>query len=85
MTVDEVGTRDGMSILVYNQPIDFPAVDKQLKANSATGMDQKLAAVLGNELIDATQVNYSATDGAFGASCDATRNAVAFVIEVEKR
>ncbi|MCC7502790.1 MAG: DUF4384 domain-containing protein [Flavobacteriales bacterium] len=85
MTVDEVGTRDVMSILVYNQPIDFPAVDKQLKANSATGMDQKLAAVLGNELIDATQVNYSATDGAFGASCDATRNAVAFVIEVEKR
>ena len=85
MTVDEVGTRDVMSILVYNQPIDFPTVDKQLKANSATGMAEKLAAVLGNELIDADQVNYAATEGAFGANCDASRNAVAFVIEVEKR
>jgi hypothetical protein len=85
MTVDDIGTRDVMAILVYNQPIDFPTVDKQMKANPATGLDGKLAAVLSDELIDPTNVNYTAVDGSFGASCDASRNAVALVIEVEKR
>jgi hypothetical protein len=83
--VDDIGTRDVMAILVYNQPIDFPTVDKQMKANPATGLDGKLAAVLSDELIDPANVNYTAADGSFGASCDASRNAVALVIEVEKR
>jgi len=85
MTVDDIGTRDVMAILVYNQPIDFPTIDKQMKANNATGLDGKLAAVLGDELMDPAKVNYVAKEGTFGASCDASRNAVALVIEVEKR
>jgi hypothetical protein len=85
MTVDEVGTRDVMAILVYNQPIDFPAIDKQMKGSAAIGLDEKLGAVLGNELMDPAEVTYTAADGSFGAQCQASRNAVAFVIEVEKK
>ncbi len=85
MTVDEVGTRDVMAVLVYDRAIDFPKLDAALKADAAKGLDAKLAAVLGDELTDAAQVNYSDASGAFAASCAARRNAVAFVIEVEKR
>jgi C1A family cysteine protease len=85
MTVDEVGTRDVMAILVYNQPIDFPKVDAAMKADAAKGLDAKLTAVLGGELIDPANVSYTAAQGAFGASCAMDRNAVAFVIEVDKR
>jgi hypothetical protein len=41
--------------------------------------------VLGNELMDPAYVTYTAADGAFGAQCQASRNAVAFVLEVDKR
>lgn len=84
MTADEVGTTDVMTILVYDQAIDFEKLDAALKASTVSGMDAKLSAVLGNELADAGTLTY--TQGrTFGASGAASRSAMALVLEIEKR
>ncbi len=84
MTADDVGTTDVMTILVYNQAIDFNKMDAALKASAAKGMDAKLSAVLGGELADAASLNY--TQGkTFGASGPANKAAMAVVLEIEKR
>ena len=84
MTADDVGTTDVMTILVYNQAIDFTKLDAALKASVAKGMDAKLNAVLGNELSDANSLTY--TQGrTFGASGPASKAAMAVVLEIEKR
>jgi len=73
-----------MTILVYNQAIDFTKLDAALKASVAKGMDAKLNAVLGNELSDANSLTY--TQGrTFGASGPASKAAMAVVLEIEKR
>ena len=84
MTADEVGTTDVMTILVYNQAIDFNKVDAALKASNAKGMDAKLTAVLGGELADAASLTY-AQGKTFGASGPASKAAMAVVLEIEKR
>ncbi len=79
---DEVGDRDQIAILVTNQPFDYPRINEQLLASPAQGLQAKLAAVLGDEL--ATDVQYR--DGAtISASSTQGRNAVAFVLELDKR
>jgi len=84
MTADDVGTTDVMTILVYNQAIDFKKVDEALKTSSASGMDAKLSAVLGTELAEASGLNY--TQGkTFGATGTASKAAMAVVLEIEKR
>lgn len=84
MTADDGGTTDVMTILVYNQAIDFTKLDAALKASVAKGMDAKLNAVLGNELSDANSLTY--TQGwTFGASGPASKAAMAVVLEIEKR
>lgn len=84
MTADDVGTTDVMTILVYNQAIDFNKVDGALKTSTAKGMDAKLSAVLGAELAEASLLNY--TQGkTFGATGPANKAAMAVVLEIEKR
>ncbi|MBL7954351.1 MAG: hypothetical protein JNJ91_04885 [Flavobacteriales bacterium] len=84
MTADDVGTTDVMTILVYNQAIDFNKVDGALKASTAKGMDAKLSVVLGTELAEASSLNY--TQGkTFGATGPANKAAMAVVLEIEKR
>ena len=84
LTADEVGTTDVMSIVVYNQHIEYPKVNEVMKQNPAKGLEAKLAAALGNELMNADGLTYS--EGAtFGASGAASSNAVAFVLKIDKR
>jgi hypothetical protein len=84
MTADDVGTTDVMTILVYHQAIDFNKLDAALKASTASGMDAKLTAVLGNELTPAGALTY--TQGkTFGANGPASNAAMAVVLEIEKR
>ena len=59
MTADEVGTTDVMAILVHNQSVDFTKIDAALKASTATGLDAKLDAALGNGLIDPATLTYT--------------------------
>lgn len=84
LTADEVGTTDEMAILVTNQPFDYPKINELLKANAAKGLDAKLAAVLGNELTPATEPTYAEGE-TFGANAPTTRNALAIVLEIDKR
>ena len=84
LTADEAGALDVMAILVSNQPFDYPRINEQMKAGTAQGLDAKLSAVLDDELTPADTPTYSA-GGTFGASTPATANALAIVIEVEKR
>ena len=84
LTADEVGTVDVMAILVANQAFDYPAINTQMTSASARGLDAKLEAVLGAELFDANAATYSEGE-TFGASAPATRNALAIVLEIEKR
>ncbi|MFT3885556.1 MAG: C1 family peptidase [Flavobacteriales bacterium] len=84
LTADEVGTTDVMAILVTNQPFDYPKINEQLKSNAAKGLDAKLAAVLGNELTPANEPTYSEGE-TFGADAPAQRNALAIVLEIEKK
>jgi hypothetical protein len=84
MTADEVGTTDVMAILVFNQPLDFPRLNEQLKGSKAPGLDAKLQEVLGSELLEAAGATYS-EGGTFGVTAPATTNGLAVVLEIEKR
>lgn len=82
LEADEVGTVDVMAVVVYNQPVDYRRLNEQLKASAARGLAAKLQDVLGAEL--STGVRF--TDGeTIGAAGPADRNAVAVVLELEKR
>ena len=84
LTADDIGTTDVMAILVYNQPVEYPKVNEAMTQNPAKGLEAKLAAALGNELMNADGLTYS--EGAtFGASGPASSNAVAFVLKIDKR
>lgn len=84
LTADEVGSTDVMAILVANQPLDYPKINEAMKTNAAQGLDAKLAAVLGKELIDAGTPTYS-EGGTFGAKAPAERTTMALVLEVDKQ
>ena len=84
LTADEVGSTDVMAILVANQPLDYPKINEAMKTNSAQGLDAKLAAVLGKELIDGGTPTYSEGE-TFGAKAPADRTTMALVLEVDKQ
>ena len=84
LTADEVGTSDEMAILVYNQPVNFPQLNEVMKTNTAKGLDAKLSAALGTELMNADGLTYS-EGSTFGAAGPANSNAVAFVLRIDKR
>lgn len=84
LTADEIGSMDVMAILVANQPLDYPKINEAMKASGAKGLDAKLVAVLGDELIDANTPVYSQGE-TFGAKAPASRNTLAIVLEIEKR
>lgn len=84
LTADEVGSLDVFTILVANQPFDYPAIVKRMNGAGGRGVAAKMASVLGTELIDPTAPTYS--DGeTFGASSPATSNAMAIVVQMDKR
>ena len=84
LTADEVGSTDVMAILVADQPLDYPKINAAMKANAAQGLDAKLAAVVGNELIDAGTPTYS-EGGTFGAKAPAEKTTLAIVLKIEKQ
>ena len=84
LTADEVGSTDVMAILVADQPLDYPKINAAMKANAAQGLDAKLAAVVGNELIDAGTPTYS-EGGTFGAKTPAEKTTLAIVLKIEKQ
>ncbi|HEY0978696.1 MAG TPA: C1 family peptidase [Flavobacteriales bacterium] len=84
LTADDMGQRDVMALLITNQPFDYPKVNEQLKAAPGGTMNAKLEGVLGQELIPADAPVYS-QGGTFGAKVPATRNAMAIVLEIDKR
>jgi hypothetical protein len=83
LTADDIGTTDVMAILVYNQPVNYPQVNEAMTQNPAKGLETKLAAALGNELMNADGLTYS-EGTTFGASGPASSNAVAFVLKIDK-
>ncbi|MGV9013045.1 MAG: C1 family peptidase [Flavobacteriales bacterium] len=84
LTADEIGTQDEMAIVVANQPLDYPKLNESLKANTAKGLDAKLAAVLGNELVSADASAY--TEGeTFGAKTPASKTTLAIVLMIDKQ
>ncbi|MEZ4807037.1 MAG: C1 family peptidase [Flavobacteriales bacterium] len=82
LMADDVGSLDVMAILVTNQPFDYPKLNEAMSASTASGLDARLRAVLGSELSD--EVRF--TDGTtIGATSESGRNALAIVLELEKR
>ena len=77
-------TKRLMAILVADQPLDYPKINAAMKANAAQGLDAKLAAVVGNELIDAGTPTYS-EGGTFGAKAPAEKTTLAIVLKIEKQ
>ncbi|MBK7296395.1 MAG: hypothetical protein IPI91_06935 [Flavobacteriales bacterium] len=82
LKADDEGTVDVMAILITNQPFDYPKLNEAMLAGTAPSLDAKLNEVLGSEL--AMDVRY--TDGqTIGASSSAGKNALAIVLELEKK
>ncbi|MBK9075603.1 MAG: peptidase C1 [Flavobacteriales bacterium] len=82
LEADELGTMDVIAVLIFNQPIDYPKLNEQMKASPAKGMAAKLQAVLGDEL--STDVRFT-DGGTISATGPTDRNAMAVVLELEKR
>jgi len=84
LTADDVGTMDVMAILVTNQAFDYPAINTRMNEIPQPGVGVKLANVLGAELLDPSKADYTQGD-TFGASGAAATNAMAIVIQIDKR
>lgn len=84
LTADDTGNMDVMAIMVANQPMDYPAINERMKQRGNTGLASALPAVLGNELLAENDAQYGAGE-TFSVKAPATRNAIAVVIEIEKR
>jgi len=82
LMADQEGNLDVMAVLVTNQPFDYPKLNEAMLASTAKGLNAKLKAVLGEEL--SADVRFS--DGqTVGATSEAGKNALAVVLELEKR
>ncbi len=82
LMADDEGNLDVMAVLVTNQPFDYPKLNEAMLASPAQGLDAKLKAVLGEEL----SANVQFKDGeTIGAVSDAGKNALAIILELEKR
>lgn len=84
LTADKAGHTDMMAVLVANQPLDYPKINAAMKASPAQGLDAKLAAVLGDELLDAAAPHYAGGE-TFSAKAAASRNMLGIVLQIEKR
>lgn len=84
LEADQEGSLDVFAILVANQPMNYPAIDQRMKENKAGGIDKALPSVLGAELLPEDAARYTAGE-TFGAQAPASHNALALIIEVEKR
>ncbi|HRH39917.1 MAG TPA: hypothetical protein PK760_16320, partial [Flavobacteriales bacterium] len=84
LTADEVGDMDIMAILVTNQPFGYPEINERMNKFKAASLEVALPGVLGDELLNEAAVDY--TDGeTIGASGPASKNALAIMLEIEKR
>ena len=82
LMADDEGNLDVMAVLVTNQPFDYPKLNEAMLASKAVGLDAKLKDVLGDEL----SANVQFSDGAtIGATSSAGKNALAIVLELEKK
>jgi len=81
LMADDEGQRDVMAVLVTNQPFDYPKLNERLLASKAVGLAAKLSEVLGDEL--STDVHF--TDGTTIGASSSGGNALAIVLELEKR
>jgi hypothetical protein len=84
LEADDTGNLDVFAILVANQPMDYPAISKRMNAGKSDGIASALQRAMGDELVAENEARYTAGE-TFGVSAPATRNALALVIEVEKR
>jgi hypothetical protein len=81
LMADDEGKRDVMAVLVTNQPFDYPKLNERLLASKAVGLAAKLSEVLGDEL--STDVQF--TDGETIGASSQGGNALAIVLELDKR
>lgn len=84
LTTDDSGEMDVMAILVSNQPFNYPDINERMNRYKAASLEQALPGVLGDELLPPGDASYSEGE-TFGLVAPATRNAVAIVLEIEKR
>ncbi|HOW31341.1 MAG TPA: DUF4384 domain-containing protein [Bacteroidales bacterium] len=84
MQADEVGTKDIMAIVVTKKQIDYKQLNTAITASRAATFAGKLTEALGNDLMGNVSFTNNGDDIAF--QCDLNgKNAVAMVIEVDKR
>lgn len=84
LTADAIGNMDVMAVLVANQPLDYPRINAAMTADPAQGLEDKLAAVLGEELTPAGAPTYSEGE-TFGAKVAADKNTLAIVLQIDKQ
>lgn len=84
LTADQVGTTDVISILVADQPLDFPKINAAMTQSTAQGLDAKLAAALGDELGAAESFSYSEGE-TFGVRGPTQRPSLAVVLKIDKK
>jgi len=83
LQADDIGSKDLMAVVVTKQPVDYKVLNETI--NSSRGsFASKLAEALGNKL--RTNVDFSEKNGNVGFDIQVeTDDAVAFILEVDKR
>ena len=84
MKPDEVGSRDYMAIVVTKKQIDYNVLNKAISASRASTYAGKLLEALDNELVDGVSFTNNRDGVSFVCPVNG-KNAVAIVIEVDKR
>lgn len=84
MKPDDNGNKDFMAIVVTKKQIDYNQLNKAITASRASTFAGKLTEALGAELIDG--VSFKNKNGEISFECPTNgKNAVAMVIEIDKR
>ena len=82
---DADGTRDEFAIIVTKEPIDYVALNEKINSSSSTSFAAKInTALAGQQIVNAQFGQVNDTNVGFSGTTNG-KNAIACIIEVDKR
>lgn len=83
LQADNVGNKDFMAVVVTKKPLDFNDINNKLNLAGGTNLQQKISKVLNDQL--ATKVSFNASDVISFDTDPMEKNAVAMILEIDKK
>ncbi len=85
LTVDDVGTRDSIAVVISPEPLDFKALNEQITTEAGDTYAEKLTGVFGDQMISEPSVSIEDDLLSLTSEADQADKLYVMVIEVDKK